>query len=451
MARASGSEIQQDPSLGQVWTPPAIAKLMIDKIKPYSSETSNILDPASGPGTFFEFATLGQLKFHQFACFEIDGRFVEYQRDHFINDKIVIYDADFLKFNFHNAQYDIAILNPPYKRHELISQNSKKEIDLLLNPVVNRSFSKRMNYFGYFLIYSSVMIKPGGVMCAIVYDSLNSTQYGQELIAYLSETGKFISRETVTTPFEGRMIDAEILLWQKNSHAEVDALELQFELASQIPKGFCLLNELAVVKRGTSFLKRNYFVSKDSLALSGSTPMVSKQPLTSGLLVQANTFGLFQSLNHALDVKYLEMLKTSHDDEKLKSLKALPAPVYGKILFNYFIRHNPRHLLNELNLPASDNFYCVTPKNEDLVKIHWVVANSRQYVEQLINSSRLQGSGLRKLQLFEYANSLIPDYRNFSAKSNKYLNKIAQMAINEKWDLQDLSAASTSFLEELGY
>jgi hypothetical protein len=287
-------------------------------------------------------------------------------------------------------------------------------------------------------------------MCAIVYDSLKATRYGQEILDYLLASGTFISRQVISAPFENRMIDAEILLWKKNVSQEVEPLELLFENNISVPEGYCLLSNLANVKRGTSFLKREYFVNKNAKNDSKFIEMVTKQPMASGLLVESNTYGLFKSDKPTEDIERLEQLKKLHDDPKLQELFALPTPIYGDIIFNYYIRENIRHLLNEKNLPASDNFYCVTPKNREMRLVHWVLANSDQNIKNLLTASRMQGSGLRKLQLFEYVNSYFPDYRKFISEDIRIIHEIGYTAIAESWPLEQLKENATKQLRRIG-
>jgi hypothetical protein len=215
--------------------------------------------------------------------------------------------------------------------------------------------------------------------------------------------------------------------------------------------GYCFSKDLAQIKRGTSFLKREYFVGKQNASNQEFVEMITKQSLDSGLIAESNTFGLLKSDSPADDHKRLSDLKNRYMDPKLDALSTLPSPVYGEILFNYFIRDNARHLLNERNLPASDNFYCITPKTKDFRIIHWVVANSRQYVDSLVRASRAQGSGLRKLQMFEYANSQIPDYRKFSALQNRALDDIGRTAISDNWSLNELQDTASNQLAKIGF
>ena len=442
--------IDLDASLGQVWTPASIAEDMMKKLGEFTDKSSRILDPAGGPGTFLLAAQKTSIKFGSFDVFEVDPRLTKYIHENFNSPNLKIFIQDFLTYEHMEPNYDVAVLNPPYIRHELVDEEQKRLVgDIILNRT-SRQFTKRTNYFGYFLVLTSSLLKPGGVMCAIVYDSLKATRYGQEILDYLLTSGSFISRQVISAPFENRMIDAEILLWKKNISQEVEPLELLFENMANVPEGYCLLSDLANVKRGTSFLKREYFVNKNIENDSKFIKMVTKQPMASGLLVESNTYGLFKSDKPAEDIERLEQLKKLYHDPNLQELFVLPTPIYGDILFNYYIRENTRHLLNEKNLPASDNFYCVTPKNREMRLVHWVLANSDQNVKNLLTASRMQGSGLRKLQLFEYVNSYFPDYRKFKSEDICVIHEIGYTAIAESWPLKQLKEKATKQLYRLG-
>ncbi len=444
------NHIDLDASLGQVWTPANIAEEMMRKIGEFTDKKSKILDPAGGPGTFLLAAQKSSMKFGSFDVFEVDPRLTKYIQENFDLPNIKIFLEDFLTYEHMEPNYDVAVLNPPYIRHELVDEEQKRIVSEIVLRRTSRQFTKRTNYFGYFLVMTASVLKPGGVMCAIVYDSLKATRYGQEILDYLLSSGNFISRQVISAPFENRMIDAEVLLWKKNISQEVAPLELLFEENVSNPEGYCLLSDLATVKRGTSFLKREYFVNISTSSDTNFIEMVTKQPMASGLIVKSNTYGLFKSDKPAEDDKALEQLKKLYDDPKLQNLSILPTPVYGDILFNYYMRENIRHLLNEDNFPASDNFYCVTPKNRSMRVVHWVLANSDQTIKRLLTASRMQGSGLRKLQLFEYVNSFFPDYRKFKSEDIRAINEIGSSAIAESWPLEQLRENATNELHRLG-
>ena len=428
-----------------------ISDEMMREIKPFAKKDSKIVDPACGPGTFFTAAKRTGIKFESFHSFEVDDRLIALMQNDikFAGQKLIKHD--FITYDHKNNEYDIAVLNPPYIRHEMIDEARKNFASDLIHRKTSKKFTRRTNYYGYFILLTSSILKPGGLMCAIVYDSLTSTRYGKEILDYLGSTGVLISRKIVSTPFENTMIDAEILLWRKHTTQHALPLELIFEVDSSPEEGFCLVKDLAHIKRGTSFLKRDYFVKKNPEKNFTYSEMITKQTLSSGLVAESNTFGLFKSGTPRNDAKALAQLKELYSDSKLDSLISLPNPVYGEILFNYFIRDNARHLINLRNLPASDNFYCITPKNPNFRITHWVIANSSQNVKNLINASRGQGSGLKKLQMFEYANSQFPDYRNFTNLQLRTFENIGRTAIEENWSLDDLQATATGQLAKIGF
>ena len=444
------NEIPLKSELGQVWTPSEVASKMVDLISTECKPGARILDPASGPGTFLEIFLQKKIKFSNFDCFEIDDRLYKFMIDSFQSKSINIFSGDYFQYK-NESLYDVAILNPPYIRHEDLSQNQKFCLQKYLDSINSGHFTKRMNLFGYFLIAASSQLKFGGVMCAIVYDSLNSTRYGQEIIKHLSASGKFVKRETISAPFKGRLIDAEIILWKKNESLLSEVPEIDDKKAYRCPENFCSISELAKVKRGTSFVKREYFVTNEPAPESALTQMVTKQPLKDGLIVKANAFGLFKSNVLGRDMVILDELKQVNKDPRIDALKTLPTPIFGDIIFNYYLRGNPRHLLNVHGYPASDNFYCLKFVDVSYILPHWVIANSNQAIWQLIKSSRKQGSGLRKLQLFEYSRCGIPDYRKFSVDSLDLVKMLASDAISENWEMSRLCFESTKLLTQLGY
>jgi adenine-specific DNA-methyltransferase len=216
--------IDLDASLGQVWTPANIAEEMMKKLGEFTDESSRILDPAGGPGTFLLAAQKSSIKFGSFDVFEIDPRLTKYIHENFNSPDLKIFIQDFLTYEHMEPNYDVAVLNPPYIRHELVDEEQKRLVSEIIMSRTSRQFTKRTNYFGYFLVLTASLLKPGGVMCAIVYDSLKATRYGQEILDYLLTSGSFISRQVISAPFENRMIDAEILLWKKNVSQQVEPL-----------------------------------------------------------------------------------------------------------------------------------------------------------------------------------------------------------------------------------
>jgi hypothetical protein len=80
------------------------------------------------------------------------------------------------------------------------------------------------------------------------------------------------------------------------------------------------------------------------------------------------------------------------------------------ILFNYCIRNRPRHIYNPSRI-YSDNFYGLTP-SKIVPAPAWLAAlNCTAVCIEIMAHSRNQGSGLAKIQLFEYRQVAVPDLR----------------------------------------
>lgn len=436
------------PELGQVWTPDHIAQQMISQLEPYSTKTSIILDPCAGPGTFYKAAKSRQLPFSKFYSFELDPD-LEVDLDSLsTDDKHIIKISDFLEIYSNLESIDIAILNPPYIRHELIDDKRKNYLQTILNKL-NFNSTRRMNLYGYFLFASAAKLKPDGILSAIVYDSLESTSYGKQILNFLQTRGTIVSRTKISAPFLNTLVDAEIIVWHKQLSKNEEPLQLLIE--NGVPNGFLKISEVARIRRGTSFLRREYFVFTDKDEATNLVPLVTKQTLKDGLYVKPNTFALLESGSPNSDLESLTNLKNRHDDARLTQISRLPSPVRSPILFNYYIRNNPRHLWNPDLIAASDNFYCVDLFKQDHKEIFWYLANSIQVESELIKASRTQGSGLRKLQLFEYENVLFPDFTKFEPDILHNIRDVSVQSINRRIDLENLKIESSQLLRKLGY
>ena len=421
---------------------------MVSLVGPYLTESSSILDPCAGPGTFFQAAINANVPFLEFCSIEIDKDLKPILEDVQPSNRHRVEILNFLgSFEFLN-DFDVAMLNPPYLRHELLSEEYKK----LLSFFKERSgfqYSRRMNLYGYFILATASKLKEAGVLCAIIYDSLENTSYGKQITDFLEGNGSILSRTKVYAPFDNVMVDAEIILWVKSKSSNFREFA-EDELVNN-HNGLVEIGHLARVKRGTSFLKREYFVSKIDELKPFQIPFVTKQPLEEGLIVKPNSAAYLSSGDIEQDAKILDLIRGKHKDYRLEAASRLSSPVNSAVLFNYYIRNHPRHLLNTDSIPASDNFYCIEPMQPERSAAFWFIANSSQVELSLIRSSRNQGSGLRKLQLFEYSKVLFPDYTKFDIKQLKHLNEISMMAASRNHDRETVKRDATQFLKELGY
>lgn len=192
--------------MGQFWTPPHIAELMIELI--LENEPKNILDPCTGPGTFIQILQQINPKYDgKISAVELHPLLFEISTVNFYNspyDTEIIHD-DFLTINsdkFNNATNNILALNsnrgldlylkhektngfesilcnPPYSRHHTLSSKIKEQIgDEIEKTFANGSFSRISSLFMYFILKSLKLIIVNGRMVfitpTIIFESRNS-------------------------------------------------------------------------------------------------------------------------------------------------------------------------------------------------------------------------------------------------------------------------------------
>ena len=363
------------------------------------------------------------MKYEYFASFDVDSRFAETARN--------LPDYNFQTSNFLELplkeDFNAVIMNPPYIRHELISKNEKEDIYRFSAENNLPKLHGRSNYFCYFILKAIYHLKENGIIVALVYDSLESTQYGRNLNNVLLSEGKFLERIKLEVPFENRLIDAEIIVWRKG----IPSLEMQTEELDFLQqKGFVEVSKVADVKRGTSFLKREYFIDENGVD-ERLVPILTKHKNRESFIASTNVFAYLASNNKAEDLRILAELYEKYCDVRLENLGGLPALTTAPILFNYYFRNSTKHLFNPKSVPVSDNFYCITPKKEINNYVHWLISNSDLFEYELLLKARNQGSGLNKLQIYEYKRLLIPDYTKFNPKYFSDLNECALKLIKE--------------------
>ena len=403
-------DIPKNSNLGQVWTPDVIAEYMAKKLFTNldKNRVNNILDPACGPATFSKALATKKDRDFSLVSFDIDSRFTIYTDE--INSlssfSYRVVNQDYLLNHNLISSFDAVIVNPPYIRHEEL-ENKTKYIKYL-EEMYDEKLDKRSNVFIYFLLKGIIDLKPNGVMCAIVYDALRETSYGKKALKLIEKHAEIISIEHFESPFSDAIVDANILLLKKREKPKLNISNTIHKDSS----GFVPLNELLDIKRGISFIQRSIFMAdKSDQYYHHSSPLFVKQGTLKNYLVKADKRAyLFDSYN---DVSHdlLLWLEGRAEFSNKKGKKLTNKPVTAPIIFNYYIRNNPRHLWNSDQINVSDNFYSSTTKNAFPPEAAWLLLNSDLYLREIVNSGRSQGSGLVKLQLFEYKGALVPDWR----------------------------------------
>jgi adenine-specific DNA-methyltransferase len=406
----SGSSLTRKANLGQVWTPSDIAIDMARQSLKLCGSPNKVLDPACGPGTFsLALSEAGASRLNLYS-YDVDKRMIDITSK--INRKLGFKGEalvkDYLTDTTLAGRFDLVIMNPPYIRQE----------EMLAGV------PRRANMFALFLLKGLVDLAPGGILCAIVYDAISHTNYGQKVLRLMERHAEPLSQKHVRTPFDGVIVDAQVVLYRKRSKP----LGTDIHESVIHSSGLVSLGELVDVRRGTGFPIRKVFIAnREDPYFCASEPFFVKQGQLPGLIVKPD-------LQVYLEKAHKNPMLIAWLEGRAKTLgyggaKLTVKGVSGRILFNYYIRNAPRHLWNPTNVAVSDNFYASVPKGDFPEEVAWLLLNSKPYLTKLIAAARNQGNGLLKLQLYEYKCVGVPDWRALPKRKLSSLMKNAKALI----------------------
>ena len=215
---------------GEVFTRNHIVNYLLDEVNYVSYlnlSSVKILEPASGTGSFakeivkrlFDSSLLFGFSF--ITAFESNVRFVELDRTNYIelvnqlqetlfslginynlNQSKVIFNNDFLSISF-DVQFDCIVGNPPYVRHELISDELKKLYKGRYN-----TFKYRADLYILFFERSLQLLIENGILSFICSNRWLYNQYGEllrEKIAKSFHLSKLLIMEK-SSPFDENVI-----------------------------------------------------------------------------------------------------------------------------------------------------------------------------------------------------------------------------------------------------
>ncbi|MFX0209013.1 MAG: Eco57I restriction-modification methylase domain-containing protein [Candidatus Hodarchaeota archaeon] len=439
---SAGRPKLKEELLGQIITPEETALQMARLLlKSKSSSSVSILDPCIGPGTFpSALKKSGLLSNNDYLLgVEIDPDLIKLAKKLLkklkINFKLV--QADYLDLPL-NSSFDFVIMNPPYIRQEWLDR--KNEYLQIFRDQYGLSLPGTANYYVYFITKVIKDLKPGGKCVCIVYDSWQSTKYGEWLLDLVKkECSSFKVFPMEDIMFNDRLVDATVIEFTKrisldNSRLSIKGLEArtrarvpeEFRIASS----FSSIESLALVRRGLRLKQANFFMCGLSLVKTiGATPFVKKVSKIKGFRIpdhhnEAALIASSQKTPTRLMKELQRRLKAAlqNPEDNISILNWYyeyperwfihSEPPYAKILFNYYLRKRPRHIFNP-NYAYADNFYGLTPKDQINSYCVLAVLNSTYACISIMAEARNQGKGLAKLQLFEYRRARIPDWRQF--------------------------------------
>lgn len=444
-------------ALGQVFTEVAIAKRMVIGLGIDSApDGSIVLDPCVGPNTFPAVIAEVRSRPIRIRAFDIDIEMCRITKSNSKSSLTSVDCGDYLNLPL-RGDYDFAILNPPYVRQEWIRE--KANYRRIIKSNLGIDLPGTSNLYVYFIVKALYDLKVGGKLSCIVYDSWQSTLYGRWLKAFLDQMCKtWRSEPAPATPFEGRLIDATII------YAERGAPDRRAErfTSSIIREGFASIDELFVSRRGLRLKQANFFLSTlDQTLIEGSAPFIKKISKIPGYCVAPEhpeaALLVEEEDRNVRAIKTLEkrLSLALRDPEKNVSIltwyherpgqwynhKAAPRDT---LLFNYYLRHRPRHILNAEARAYSDNFYGLTSRSQ-IKSVVWLAAlNATASVTGIMKKARNQGSGLAKLQLFEYREAEVVDINLWSETDRCRLEDIAV-------ELAHASFPSTSLVKKIDH
>lgn len=443
--------LELNETLGQVWTPDEIANEMVREAFVLIPNAKKILDPACGPATFSK--AINRLDFLDYKeieliCYDVDPRMHNFTSH--INQKLELKgdtrNQDYLLDTSLENSFDLIIMNPPYIRQERIEQEVKEYYYQYLGAKLGTPIDKKSNLFALFLLKGILDLAPNGILCAIVFDAVQNSAYGKKTLSILNKHAELISSKTVATPFKNVLIDAQILLYRKREK-QISSIIEHHESKNNL---LIPLEELLYTRRGTALPKRAPFLAdKDDKYYKYSSPFFIKQSRLEGLVIKPDQRIYLTNPEFERVTDFQEWMKERLENHNLSENKKFVKPVKGSIAFNYYIRNAPRHLWNKDNIALSDNFYVSDPKNDFPAEVAWLLLNSDQYLNRLIASARNQGSGLLKLQLYEYKNVLLPNWNLLSRVDIAKLSDLSKSLIQSEAQCKKVQEIATDVVKKL--
>jgi SAM-dependent methyltransferase len=434
--------------LGQVFTPSQIADAMSQKLlEGRTASPLAILDPCVGPGTFLSALKRTGRLIHsdRLVAFDVDAAMVEQaMKVSKFSSRAQIFAEDFLRVPSEQL-YDLAILNPPYIRQEWIAEKQLYRNEF--NKQWDINIPGTSNLYVYFLAKVIQILKPGGRFACIVYDSWQSTQYGKWLLSFIGRSCKDVEFQPVHhQPFDGHLIDAVVIYGTKRSEMEQgdqNSIEIKHTSPFSGLKGFLPIERLFTTRRGLRLKQADFFLCElAEFRDKGAVPFVKKLQGNRGFSIPSDhsegalLISQFGS-NAALLRELKRRLKLAEQNPEqnvsiLTWYKERPSawfthgtPPKAPIIFNYYLRNRPKHINN--NRIFSDNFYGLTPITESTPLSAWMaVLNSSAACVEILSRARNQGSGLAKVQLFEYRQAAILNVSDLVLRDQRILSKLGE-------------------------
>lgn len=468
--------------LGQVYTPENVANLMADLI--ISQQPKEVLEPCFGEGVLIE--SLIRRRYSGLIYgIEVDEESYNKVREN-------KYNMELKNTNFFNyyKKVDAIIMNPPYVSHTVFGSDSMQYefSKAYIRKQTNADYFKismNSNLYIYFLLKAFRLLNEGGSLCAIIPSIWMNAAYGVSFKKFLLSHFKiekiFLLNYEV---FPDAVVESCIIFLKKEKciDSEIEWSVLNSKLIAETTKtinqsdlcesenwftqntkdkneNLIQLKEVATVKSGISTNNNDFFIKNINFMCENHSEYVKPIISSPKNIPFYNTSNLSKSdyifmtteakSNLPKEIQeYIEQEELRILDETIKNnvtlrskLKRSPENWFNlkdrktnTLLFNYMIRNNKKVIFNTEDYLYRSNFLGISAKKGILDKVLFAILNSSHAKYQMELCGRFYGSGLLKLQKYEFENMYILNPLKLSAEETEELVNLADqlMSIADK-------------------
>lgn len=211
---------------GIYYTPPTLADFLVKPI--IKRADIEIFDPACGEGSLLlsakkrcsELWSGAHKEPSLVGCDKIpmNGKLERLDDCH-------IFNCDFLKLSL-GRTFDLILMNPPYVRHQLISNEERKEYRKEINKICR--FKKSADLWVYFLIKSVSHLKRGGCIGAILPWSFLQSDYAREIRHWLLTRFSRIRVLALSSEYFDGAEERVLLVWLMGYGQEARSVKIAF-------------------------------------------------------------------------------------------------------------------------------------------------------------------------------------------------------------------------------
>lgn len=186
-ARIDGERSQEERNrLGQFATPPDLARLIVEDALQRNPEAKSCLEPACGTGSFIS-AIRDIDDSIDITAIEQDEEFWTIANKLWGNKKGKIIHADFFEAERGcTDRFDIIVSNPPYSRHHHLSHKQKEDYARAVEEKTGKHMSQLAGLHAYFILVGTSMLNEGGIASWLIPSELFSVNYGETVKDYLT-------------------------------------------------------------------------------------------------------------------------------------------------------------------------------------------------------------------------------------------------------------------------